>query len=212
MDSPELAVVRFDQLDVVHADLTFAADAVVRRLGRGFNSRAYQVDDTVLKVSRGMYSKNGAYRHLWTLEGEQALLSPYVGEYIPPTNYLVAPSEQAPDRHRVVAVQPYIGGLSMANFHASPKADRSQLVDFLECCLRMYRKTGYAPDIANIQTGFDIFRNHNVVISDSPATDGKPHLVDTNFGRFQRSKTFGPLWHRQIANGAHRGLAAIRAA
>lgn len=66
----------------------------------------------------------------------------------------------------------------------------------------MYKKERVIPDVGNIEGGFfNIFDSRNVVVSDN-----KPTLVDTSFGRIQRSRSLGGLWSYLISRGVKRGM------
>lgn len=175
-------------------------------LGAGSNSYAYKFGSSVVKVSRKQFTDEAAYHHAAILQGEQALLSQFVGDSLPETDYHIVPSAKETDeKQRVVSVQPFIGGIGLAEFLRQNDSDTDSFINFLKNSLAMYKSTGHIPDIGNIQTGFNVSRTRNVLINDNNVV-----LVDTNFGKIQRSKgAAGKMWRHGIATGARRSLKSL---
>ncbi len=195
-----------EQLDIVADSLALPTEAEVIALGGGLNSRVVRVGDQVLKASKPPAVPTAAHEHMQTLEREQQLLESYLGEHIPSTTYAVVASRKQPQLARVVTIQEHVEGVSLAEFTANPSVDPTHVVGFFERCLMMYRETKQVADVANIETRFNIFKNGNLVVPTKGSSAGIPSLVDTNFGRIQRSKALGPTWSYFIARGIRRGV------
>lgn len=198
-----------ESLPVHHQAFSYAPETQLVALGEGFNSRVFQVGSHVVKISKACADSDAMFQHAAVLKREEEMVGEYLGDYLPPTMYMVAPSSERPEDAHVVTIQNFVRGADLADFLKNDQVDHGILVGFLENCLRMYDETGKIPDIANVQTGFSFYRNHNVIVSTAPETAGQPFLVDTNFGKTQRSRALGSLWHRQIARGARRALRSL---
>lgn len=175
----------------------------------GFNARAWKVGQEVVKLSKKPSAHENAEYLLCRMKLEHELLEEFLGGHMLDTTYGLVPLADDEDKVHVAAVQPFIVGESLADFLGRSNSNTEALQDFLDKCMGVYRARKLMPDIANIQQGFSVVRNSNVVI-DVFSEDSKPVLVDTNFGKIQRSKSLGPLWTRAIYDGARRTQRKLR--
>jgi hypothetical protein len=179
-------------------------------LNSGFNSRAYRVGDLgeqVVKISRFSIADRRIDGLLDVMRSEGELTCEFVGsDSMPATRYGQARDQRRPRRTRAITHQGYVEGEHIKDYLSRDGVDVSSIVIFLEAALRMYEKTRKVPDLANIQQGFNVLVNSNVLMS--PKEDGVviPILVDTNFGSIQRSRPLSRVWSRGIAGGVRRAL------
>lgn len=178
-----------------------ASEAV--RLGRGFSSSVYRVDEQVIKIGHSFLDLARADTYRLTFFAEHSLIDDYLGDHIPPTEFHVARSATDSKLGKVVTIQQYVDGYKniadyvAANIDSGWHKPVAPIRDMLLQGLEMFDDTRMVPDMANIQQGFSVFTNRNIIVDE----DGDPHLVDTNFGHIQRSYRLGPLWHRMIRRG-----------
>ncbi len=163
-------------------------------LARGFNSRPWKIGNQVVKVTS---QTDNPHDLLDSMLGEHNLLENHVGDHMPPTNYAVVERVDGKGAH-VVTTQPFIEGVHLPDFLNKASNPVDELRDFLRKCRQVYKETGLMPDIANIQQGFNVLGNTNIIIGE----DQRPILVDTTFGKIQRSKSLGPTWNTAIYCGA----------
>lgn len=195
------------QIDVDFGAIGLEASANITRLGEGFNSQALLVGSEVVKISKRRMPQTQAQEHMTVLIHEHELIRRFVGDYMPDTRFETMPTRHDPEYARAVTIQPFVAGISFKDLVIAD-TDTQDIQQFLKRASEMYRETGQVPDLANIETFFNIFRNSNLVIQ--PEENCRPFLVDTNFGKLQRSKALGGLWSRAIARGIRRGLAELQ--
>jgi hypothetical protein len=174
-------------------------------IGSGMNAEAFRVGGFVLKASSPFSSETVAIDRAAAMYGEQTRLQVYHGSDMPPTTTWVAPDRRLAGRFRALSLQPFIPGKTLKEHVADPEADNQAILSFLNQALRMHSETGEIADLANIEGAFRLIRTGNLVIQ----ADSKPWLVDTNFGKIQRSKRLGPAWSRMIARGVRHGIGKI---
>lgn len=180
------------ELEIIDAELA-------EPLARGFNSQAWRLGDQVVKVTRGSVDLIDADVLRLLMQGEHDVLEDVIGDHMPPTTYSVAEETDNEGKGRVVTVQPFMEGTALWDFLGQPQSPVEPLQKFLELCRQVYKKNKLMPDIGNIETAFNVFRNSNILISPE---DDQPILVDTTFGKIQRSEFLGPIWTRAIYAGS----------
>jgi hypothetical protein len=193
-------------LDINPSSLPFNSNVLLTPLDGGFNSYAYRIGSQVIKVSKACGPAEMTDKLLRTMQREHDTMAAFIGDNMPETIYSIAGTRDDPGIFRIVTLQDFVEGTVLPKYITRPDAEADQLIDFLKRCLRMHDETYLIPDLANIQTGFNIFRNTNVVIEKIPGHPARPILTDTNFGKKQRSSTFGSVWTWAIAVGVRRGL------
>lgn len=187
-------------------DLAFSADlpeptgdTPPELLGYGYNSSAWRIGIQVLKVTAQHGSLDTARSLLENMEAEYALLERFLGVYMPETRYSLGQDRRTHDLH-VVTAQPFKKGTPLPEFLANPDNDTDPLQKFLAKSQDVYREERRMPDIACIENGFNVLVDSNILIREDE--DDTPILVDTNFGKTQRSRSLGPLWNALIYTGA----------
>lgn len=161
----------------------------------GLNSRVWLLGRQVIKTSLTYMGHDKADEQRATMQYEHAVMEDFIGEHMPDTTYATVDRADGRGAH-TVTVQPFVEGIRLLDCWQSMDDLRS-LHRFFERCLKIYDKTGLMPDLSNIRVGFNVGRSRNVIVGD----DGEPMLVDTTFGRIQRSERFGPWWTRHIYAG-----------
>lgn len=164
-------------------------------MNAGLNSRVWLLGREVVKTTRARMDRSSADELRATMQYEHAVLEDFIGEYIPDTTYTVADCTDDSGAH-IVAVQPFVEGVSLHDYWQSAD-DFHSLRVFFEKCLKIYDKAGLMPDIAIPRTGFNVARSRNLLVDDA----GEPVLVDPTFGKIQRSEKFGSLWTRCVYAG-----------
>lgn len=176
-------------------------------IGNGFNSRAFLAPDLglVIKLCAGK-DTNGARTLHSAMTAEHNLAEEFYAEHLPRTGFVVLRNEITGLDH-VVAVQEYKKGLPVAEFVAQADADTSVLESLLIKGLLAYSATRKISDMACIEHGFfNPMKSPNTIIDDS----GFAWLVDTTFGKIQRSRQLGRIWNTAIANGVSRAVNNLR--
>lgn len=181
-------------LDWETAGIAIPCDVEPEALARGFNSRAWRVGNQVVKVTRGSLDASVL---LGAMQSEHDVLEQHLGDYMPPTEYRTAKTKDGKSSH-VITTQPFIEGVQLPDFLADPSSPTGELRAFLRKCRRVYRETGLMPDIANIQQFWNVLRNSNILMDEAAG----PVLVDTTFGKIQRSRTLGSIWNTAIYSGS----------
>lgn len=124
-----------------------------RFLGEGDQFKAYQIDDSVVKIDKRTYSLSTAENlaHVWNNQYNRWAM--YLGAYMPPTKYLTAEVPSRPDRGIIYAKQPYIEGKVISEYSQSElsASDLGLLRDFFEASLQMYTAINEFPDIFGMQ-------------------------------------------------------------
>ncbi len=189
----------FPDIDLGATSLELTDGILAEPIGGGFNSQAWRIGSQVLKVTKGSVSHIDADLLRLTMLGEHLTLEESLGDYMPPTEYFVAVENSDEERAHVVTVQPFVEGKGLIDFISNPDSSVDNLQEFLERCRQVYHKNKLMPDIGNIETAFNVFRNSNVLVE---GEDDQPVLVDTTFGKIQRSKALGPIWTRAIYTGS----------
>lgn len=182
-------------------------------LGGGLNSQVAAIDDHVIKVGRQLQEPAAAKQLADVLQAEHGAMADYVGENMPRTMYAVVASAARPSLARVVTVQERKTGMYIGDYINQPgdQVNAIPLLDFLYRSLELRDRYQIIPDLAAVQGGFNLFRSTNVVISSHGPDAHVPFLVDTNFGKVQRSDQLGRLWTRAIVWGVERGIRKLEA-
>lgn len=188
----------FPDIDLSATGIVLPPDEAPEILAAGFNSSAWRIGSQVVKVTKQPKAPGEAAYLLDIMRWEHELLERFIGRYMPGTEYFVA--EQLDDsKAHVVTVQPFVEGVSLPAFLDKPESPVEPLQEFLIKSQETFRKARQMPDIACVEDRFNVLRNSNVLITDD---EGHPELVDTTFGKTQRSRSLGPLWTRFIYVGS----------
>lgn len=169
----------------------------------GFNSSAWIVGTQVLKITSQAKIKSNATKLLDAMEREHETLEPFIGAHMTETNYSLA-EDMNGEGFRVLAVQPLIEGVSLADFFDRPDANVEPFIEFLERSREAYTQTGLMPDISCIEKLFWPLKDSNTLILED--RDDHPMLVDTTSGKTQRSGALGPLWNHLIFRRAGQAI------
>lgn len=178
-------------------------------LSQGFNARAWKLGGDVVKLSKSPTSPDSAESLLGKMLDEHGMLEEDLGEHMPETRYATVPVDGEEDSVHIAAVQPFIVGETLTEFLGRHNSRTEALEEFLEKCVGVYRARRVMPDIGRVEQGFSVLRNSNVII-DAFSDNAHPVLVDTNFGKIQRSGALGPVWNWQIYRGALRAQKQLR--
>lgn len=176
-------------------------------IGNGFNSRAFLAPDLglVIKLCDGKDTESARALHN-AMRDEHDLAEEFYAEHIPRTGFVMVRNEITGLDH-VVAVQDYKKGMPVAEFLEHADADTSALESLLIKGLLAYSATRKISDMACIEHGFfNPMKSPNTIIDDG----GFAWLVDTTFGKIQRSRQLGLIWNTAIANGVSRAVKKIR--
>lgn len=188
-----------DAVDVLPEDLELEPFESFVELGSGFNSRALRVGDMVFKVGKRATSWDEAQELAGTMESEHDLIAGYVGDSMPLTTFSVVESVSKSHRYRVVTEQDFVPGKTLREFLNQPDKNTRTLQRFLLLCMDMHDDTRMIPDLANVEGGFSVIRTGNLVVQGE-----KPILVDTTFGKMQRSRVLGRFINQRIRMGVER--------
>lgn len=182
-------------IDLEPVGLILPVGSEPERIGAGFNSQVWRVGERVVKITKASLDDGSAENLRATMQYEHAVLEDFIGEHIPDTTYETVDSPDGSGAH-VMTIQPFVKGTSLLDFWRSGD-DLDSLDIFLERCQRIFDNTGLMPDIAVPRTGFNVIRSHNILVN----VEGEPILVDSTFGKIQRSKVFGSTWARCVYGG-----------
>lgn len=188
----------FPDIDLSGTGVVLAADMEFEGLATGFNSSAWRVGSQVVKATRQPKNPGDATHLRDVMSREHELLERFVGEFMPETEYFVAEELEGSKAH-VVTVQPFVEGVSLPVFLEDEHAPITPLREFLRKSQATFRQARRMPDIACMEDGFNVLRTSNIIIT---GDEGHPKLVDTAFGKTQRSKSLGPLWTWLIYTGS----------
>lgn len=195
----------FPAIDLSAAEIVIP-NGTPELLAAGFNSSAWKTGSQVLKVTKQGKDPVAAMHLLETMRREDDTLRGFIGDFMPETEYILALQTEGTQAH-VVTVQPFVEGVGLPDFLGRPDAQTDPLQEFLAKSKEVFRNVKLMPDIACIEDGFDVFRSSNILIREDK--EAKPELVDTTFGKTQRSASLGWLWTRLIYGKtvlAHRTL------
>ncbi len=176
-------------------------------IGTGFNSKAFLAPDLglVIKLCAGR-DYDAANNLHGAMTNEHNLAEAFYPEHIPRTGFTVLRNEITGLDH-VVAMQDYKKGIPVVESARQANADTSALESLLLKGLLAYGATRKISDMACIEHGFfDPTKSPNIIIDGN----GFPWLVDTTFGKIQRSKMLGRVWNHAIANGVSRAVKKLR--
>ncbi len=191
----------FPSIDLSAADVVIAAGSTPDLLDHGWNSSAWLLGGQVVKATSQGRSLADAKDLLDAMRREDSTLRKSIGTFMTEAAYSLAQQMDNADFH-VVTVQPFVEGTPLQDFLAGPDASVEQLREFLAKSRETFKAEKVMPDIACIEDGFNVARNSNILIREDE--DDRPELVDTTFGKTQRSPQLGWLWNRLIYGAAGR--------
>jgi hypothetical protein len=169
-------------------------------IGGGHNSDAFLLETgDVIKLTTTSGSHERMERILGIMRSEFDLLGRYYQGHLPETSYYNIPTVRDNNIYRTMTLQNYIEGPKIKDYIKQPGIDREILLSFYRKALTMRNNSGEIPDLACIEEWFKPHLNSNLLI-----TGGEqplPMLIDTNFGKMQRSRSFGWLWTSAITAG-----------
>lgn len=184
-------------------DLDIEATADPELLGSGFSSRTFSAGDHVIKISRLPFkSADHAERRAHAMTVEQNLIGQYVR--IAPARFVISAAFDG--RLHVVAVQEKVEGISIQEA-LRMGVGISALSEHFMCAQEMFREHEEVPDLACIERGFNPLSDGNTLLEIDTET---PVLVDTTYGRLQRSQIFSGFIHRKIHAGVERAQQVLR--
>lgn len=157
--------------------------AHVLELGSGKRAHAYGVDNFVVKEVHGGNEKiSNPSVLLAELRSQYDLLRNYLDPYVLETDFILAQPQA--NETRIYIAQKKVEGLSFGTGIEQARAENNlrQIQHFLMKARRMWRETGYIPDMfgskKSPQTMFNPRKTQNVLIV--PEENYRPVLVDTN--------------------------------
>lgn len=181
----------------------------LKPIGSGLSSRVFGNSEHVVKVQGRRYdTQQSADKFADTLYGEQQLVAEHLGAiHVAIAEFVVGKCSR--DEYAICLIQPRVDGVVIDDaLAAGIKPDCIE--DYFTRALMMYTRCRRIPDLACIEGHFfnPLADSNTQVVAEAGLN--RPVLVDTTYGRLQRSRYAGPIIHSQIAFGVKRALRRLR--